>query len=84
MTTLGIKSPESEWRCELGRRVGETYACNAEVRAVVVGGSAGFGYADEFSDVEVLIFWDSEPSAAGGAYQTGEPSVSAATTGRSL
>ncbi len=47
---------------ELAKPIAHIYACNPKVRAVIAGGSASRGYADEFSDLEIGVFWNSRPT----------------------
>jgi Domain of unknown function (DUF4037) len=59
----------SRWRLGMARKVAPVYtalrpaggaegAANPRVRAVIVGGSVARGYADQYSDVEIGVFWD--------------------------
>lgn len=54
----------SEWRLELAKQVAAEYAKNPKVAALVVAGSVGRGWADEWSDVELDIFWNEPPTDA--------------------
>ena len=47
---------------KLARSVTDAYAENANVRAVIVSGSVARGCADEYSDVEIGVFWEKPPS----------------------
>ena len=49
---------------DLARATTGTYIDNPNVRAVMAGGSIARGCADEFSDVEIGIFWRTPPSDA--------------------
>jgi hypothetical protein len=49
------------WRRRVGEQVCKSYAESSRVAATALGGSVARGWADEFSDVEVFVFWDSEP-----------------------
>jgi len=53
---------ESEWRLEKGNQVAALYAQNPKLRALVVAGSVGRGWADEWSDVELDLFWNEPPT----------------------
>ncbi len=53
---------QSEWRADLARQVSPIYAADSRVRAVMIAGSVGRGVADEYSDVEVGVFWSEAPS----------------------
>ena len=47
---------------KLARFVTDAYVENANVRAVIVTGSVARGCADEYSDVEIGVFWENPPS----------------------
>ncbi len=47
---------------EIARAVSKVYSENSKVRAVIAGGSVSRGYADEFSDLEIGVFWGSQPT----------------------
>lgn len=49
---------------DLARAAAGAYTDNPNVRAVMVGGSVARGCADEFSDVEIGVFWHTPPSDA--------------------
>ena len=49
---------------DLARAAAGAYTGNPNVRAVMVGGSVARGCADEFSDVEIGVFWRTPPSDA--------------------
>jgi hypothetical protein len=46
----------------LARRIAPAYSSLAAVRAVAVHGSAARGYADRYSDIEIVAFWDRSPA----------------------
>ncbi len=46
----------------LVRELGRIYSGDPKVRAVMAGGSVARGCADEYSDVEIGVFWDTAPS----------------------
>lgn len=50
-----------KWRIELGEQICEKVKAIEGVKAIAIGGSVGRGYADEYSDLEILIFWDKYP-----------------------
>lgn len=52
----------SEWRLERARRVSAAYAENPKLAALVVAGSVGRGWADEWSDTELDLFWFESPT----------------------
>lgn len=53
---------DSEWRLELGKQVAALYGQNPKLRALVVAGSVGRGWADEWSDIELDLFWNEPPT----------------------
>ena len=52
MSRAGVKVAQS---------LARMYASNQKVRAVLVGGSVSRGYADEYSDLEIGVFWETPP-----------------------
>lgn len=54
----------SGWRRELAERFAAGYRGLAGVRAVLLSGSVARGLADRWSDIELMVFWDGEPSEA--------------------
>jgi predicted nucleotidyltransferase len=50
------------WRTEKAREFAKRIAAYENIEAIVVGGSVARGYADEYSDVEIIIFWDILPN----------------------
>jgi hypothetical protein len=55
---------ESQWRLEKGKQVAAWYAQNPKLAALVVAGSVGRGWADEWSDIELDLFWREPPTDA--------------------
>lgn len=52
----------SRWRYDIAKQLGQCYAINPHVAAVILGGSTARGHADRFSDVEIGVFWHKDPS----------------------
>jgi hypothetical protein len=52
------------WRRRVGERVAMAYAESSKVAATALGGSVARGWADEFSDVEIFVFWSEAPTSA--------------------
>jgi predicted nucleotidyltransferase len=50
-----------KWRIELAKQICEKLKFIEGVKAIVIGGSVARGYADIYSDLEILIFWDKMP-----------------------
>jgi hypothetical protein len=53
---------ESEWRLEKGKQIAALYAKNPKLAALVVAGSVGRNWADEWSDIELDLFWNEPPT----------------------
>ena len=47
---------------KLAQELARIYSEDSRVRAVMAGGSVSRGCADEYSDVEIGVFWDAAPS----------------------
>jgi len=52
----------TRWRLECAQQITPLYAQNPKVAAVVVAGSVGHGRADDYSDIELDIFWHEPPT----------------------
>ncbi len=50
------------WRLELATEIGNRVRKIDGIRSIVVGGSVARGYADDYSDLEIPIFWEKYPS----------------------
>lgn len=55
-------NPHSAWRLELARHVAAEYIKNNKVAAIMVAGSVGRDLADEWSDLELDIYWHEPPT----------------------
>ncbi len=53
---------ESQWRLEKGKHVAALYAQNPKLCALVVAGSVARDWADEWSDIELDLFWNEPPT----------------------
>lgn len=49
----------SAWRIELAKELTPIYASHEGVKMIVLGGSPVRGLADQYSDLDVVIYWDS-------------------------
>ncbi len=49
---------QSKWRVELARELAKVYADRPGLRMMVLGGSASRNRADEFSDLDIVVYWD--------------------------
>jgi hypothetical protein len=47
----------------IARRIADAYIAHSEPRAVLLTGSVGEGLADEFSDIDLIVYYDVEPPA---------------------
>ena len=62
-TLAGSGSPDAtQRRRAIARRAAEAYAANPTVAAVLLAGSVARGLADEFSDIELDIYWRRPPT----------------------
>ncbi len=52
----------SSWRHEIARALADAFAVNSAVEAIFLGGSTARGQADQFSDIEIAIFWGRAPT----------------------
>ncbi|HVS84692.1 MAG TPA: hypothetical protein VHD91_03585, partial [Gaiellaceae bacterium] len=52
----------SDFRRSLAERTAAVYAQEPGVVAVLFGGSAALGHADGFSDLELAVVWEAQPS----------------------
>jgi predicted nucleotidyltransferase len=52
----------SRWRQAIAREVAPIYAINPNVAATIIGGSVARGHADEYSDIELGVFWHKPPT----------------------
>lgn len=57
-----MSNPHTEWRIEFARRLAERFNDYQGIQAIVVAGSVARGFADEYSDLEIPVFWEKEPS----------------------
>jgi hypothetical protein len=54
----------SHWRQTIAHDIAPLYADNPAVAAVIIGGSSARGHADQYSDIEVGVFWHTPPTDA--------------------
>jgi hypothetical protein len=57
-----MRNPHARWRIEMAQVLTERLLPFEGIQALVVAGSVARGYADQFSDIELPIFWDKNPS----------------------
>ena len=58
---MSSPSSHSTWRLDVARRAAAVYAENPKVAVVVAAGSVGAGTADEWSDLELDLYWHAPP-----------------------
>lgn len=54
----GSKGLASEWRIEFASELAQVYAEREQVRMIVLGGSPSRGLSDEYSDVDMIVYWN--------------------------
>ncbi|MBZ0301117.1 MAG: nucleotidyltransferase domain-containing protein [Anaerolineae bacterium] len=54
----------SQWRSDMARRLVPHYAAYPHVEAVVLLGGAARGWADSYSDIDLVIYWREPPTEA--------------------
>ncbi|MFN2282109.1 MAG: hypothetical protein ACK2TZ_09620 [Anaerolineales bacterium] len=57
-----MSNPHAEWRIQFARRLTDRFTGYQDIQAIVVAGSVARGFTDEYSDLELPIFWDELPS----------------------
>jgi predicted nucleotidyltransferase len=54
-------NPHAKWRIDFARQLAERLVTFEGVKAIVIAGSVARGYADEYSDIEIPMFWETLP-----------------------
>ncbi|MBN2384460.1 hypothetical protein JXQ70_16420 [bacterium] len=49
---------QSMWRIELARDLIPFYACQKNIKMIVLGGSPSRNLSDAYSDLDIVVFWD--------------------------
>jgi predicted nucleotidyltransferase len=57
-----MDNPHVRWRTERAREFAKRLVAYENIEAIVVGGSVARGYADEYSDLEIINFWSTLPN----------------------
>lgn len=57
-----VNGNRRSWRLDVARDAARLYAQNAKVAAVAAAGSVGAGIDDEWSDLELDVYWHSDPT----------------------
>jgi hypothetical protein len=61
---LSMQNPHIKWRTDFAQHLTKHLASFDGIKAIVIAGSVARGYADEYSDLEIPIFWKNLPSDA--------------------
>jgi predicted nucleotidyltransferase len=59
-----MQNPHSKWRTDFAQHLVQRLVAFDGIKAIVIAGSVARDYADEYSDVEIPIFWDTLPDDA--------------------
>jgi hypothetical protein len=59
-----MQNSHVKWRIDFAQQLAQRLAAFEGIQAIVIAGSVARGYADEFSDIELPIFWKSLPDDA--------------------
>ena len=57
-----MENPQAKWRIEFARQTARRLVTFTGIKAIVIAGSVARDYADEYSDIEIPLFWDSLPT----------------------
>jgi hypothetical protein len=59
-----MQNPDTKWRIDFAQQLAKHMASFEGIKAIVIAGSVARDYADEYSDIEIPIFWDVLPTDA--------------------
>ena len=59
-----MQNAHTKWRIDFAQRLAKRLGTFEGIQAIVIAGSVARGYADEYSDIEIPIFWDPLPEDA--------------------
>lgn len=59
-----MQTPHTKWRIEFAQRLPKPLLTFEGIKAIVIAGSVARDYADEYSDLEIPIFWETLPDDA--------------------
>ena len=48
----------SEWRIEFARELSRVYSKHENVKMILIGGSPSRGLSDEYSDIDMVVYWN--------------------------
>lgn len=57
-----MQNPHTKWRIDFAQRLAKRLITFEGIEAIVIGGSVARDYADEYSDLEIPIFWETLPN----------------------
>ncbi len=52
------KRTASAWRIAFAQELSRVYSANSHVRMILLGGSPSRGLADQYSDIDMVVYWD--------------------------
>jgi hypothetical protein len=56
-----MPTPHSQWRIEFAEQLAKQLVAFEGIKAIVIAGSVARDYADEYSDLEIPVFWETLP-----------------------
>jgi len=56
-----MQNPHTKWRIDFARNIAKCLVTFEGIKAIVIAGSVARDFADEYSDVEIPIFWETLP-----------------------
>ncbi len=59
-----MPNPHAKWRIDFAQQLAQRLVTFEGIKAIVVAGSVARDYADEYSDLEIPIFWETLPDDA--------------------
>lgn len=59
-----MQNPHAKWRIDFAQHLAKNLETVEGIKAIVIAGSVARGYADEYSDIEIPIFWETLPNDA--------------------
>ena len=60
-SSFNMYNEHAKWRIEFARRLSKHITTFDGVKAIVIAGSVARNYADEYSDLEIPVFWEVLP-----------------------
>jgi predicted nucleotidyltransferase len=59
-----MQNPHTKWRIDFARHLAKHLTTLKGIKAIVIAGSVARDFADEYSDIEIPIFWETLPDDA--------------------